>query len=144
MLMNIRIAFNNSKPVKLLSKKVYHYFWNSEGCIRNYKGTIAYEDMYNRYRLASIPQEFIINYKKELIDIRIKSIKSVMFFARQNTWAGTEFYEQLINDIEEIHYHLPLKTKILLNLKSPVVIKLLTLPRVIKSGLKKFMINSMK
>ena len=57
MLMNIRLAFQNQKSVRLLDEVVYNYVPLPSGCMSNFLESQGYEANYHFFLLASIPTE---------------------------------------------------------------------------------------
>ena len=62
MLMNIRLAFANTKKVRLVSSNIYHYRYNPESCVHTFKNSLEYEELYDKWRELSIPIEERSNY----------------------------------------------------------------------------------
>lgn len=101
MLMNIRIAFNTEKPVKVVHKVVYNYFiGNPENTTNQFKDSLGYEYLFHQYRLLSIPVEQHQLYMKEMIGIRIYDLCRFLNRTPFNrTWKKNAFTVQLEQDI---------------------------------------------
>lgn len=116
-LMNIRLAFKSEKPVKVVHKIVYYYdMLNPESAIHKHKKSLDYENMFHKYRLASIPIDEQKKYIKDLIGIRVYQL---LYFIKTNSWnmewKEHRFSQMLLNDIHSNHYSLNKANRLLLN-----------------------------
>ncbi len=107
-LMNIRLAFKNEKPVKLVSEHLYCYTENTDGATSKFKDSIDYETLYDKYRMQSIPEEARSAFATEIASTRINGLIILFMQQGKNTWRNTKFYADIIDDIEK--YHCRLKT----------------------------------
>ncbi len=125
MLMNIRLAFKNRKPVRLLSKQVYNYILHPESCTKTFNRSIEYESFYHSYRNASIPTEFRSMFIYETIESRVKGIEDVYSHCKKNTWTDTDFFRQLMDDIKLSKYPLSKLKKFKLYTSNRFILRLL-------------------
>lgn len=117
MLMNIRISFNTSKPVKIVKKMVYNYFIeNVNNTTNNHKISMEYEHILHKYRLKSIPKDFWSIYMPEMIEIRVYTVKQyLMKHPFSYKWRKSPFFICLLNDIEYCDYRLNKSMYIIFN-----------------------------
>ena len=106
MLMNIRIAFNTEKPVRVVHHIVYNYFIeNSENTTNRFKDSMEYENLLHQHRLRSIPVPYQQLYMKEMIGIRVYDLFRYLDchpFSR--SWQKSAFYRELMNDVTNSGY----------------------------------------
>ena len=113
MLMNIRIAFNNTKNVRLLGRKVYEYRRNEMSVSHTYNRTAEYEQMFSELRWRSIPAEFQTDYFEACLRNRLNAWRSLNFLKLDvSSNRRSVFYRQLINDINESGYRLSLSERV--------------------------------
>lgn len=117
MLMNIRISFNTSKPVKIVKKMVYNYFIeNVNNTTNSHKISMEYEHILHKYRLKSIPEDFWSIYMPEMIGIRVYTVKQyLMKHPFSIKWRKSDFFICLLNDINHNGYNLNKSMHIVFN-----------------------------
>ena len=112
MLMNIRLAFANTKKVRLVSANVYHYCFNAESCTQTFQNSLEYEILYDKYREQSIPPQEKTHYRKECILSKLNGLSMLADQTKRNVWKNTSYFKSLISDANDIHVHIPLLTRI--------------------------------
>ncbi len=112
MLMNIRLAFNNDKPVRLLSRKVYYYCRNSDSCMHTFMDNIENEELFSYHRMLSVPESERQNYIKEIIANKLNGIELICKQSKVNTWWNTEYFMDLMEEVDRYSYHLPAVTRL--------------------------------
>lgn len=100
-LMNLRLTLRTEKPIFLLSKIVYNYFFYPNSLGHSFRYTIEFLELYDKEMLRSLPKDdesWMLDY----IVLRIKAWKRVnymKFSTRKNR--DTMFYHNLTRDIEQ-------------------------------------------
>lgn len=112
MLMNIRLAFANTKKVRLVSANVYHYCFNAESCTQTFQSSLEYEILYDKYRELSIPLEEKIHYRKECILSKLNGLSMLADQTKRNVWKDTSYFKSLMSDADNNSIHIPLLTRI--------------------------------
>ncbi len=125
MLMNIRLAFNNEKPVRLLSKKVYSYCRNMESCMSTFNNSVEYEMLFAEYRLLSVPMDERVDYAAEIISSKLNGIELICRKSRKNVWKDTDYFRQLMDEADACGYHIHAVTRAKLNASSPLIFRIL-------------------
>lgn len=118
MIMNIRLSFSTSKRVSIVNKKVYNYIYNPSSCTHLFQNSVAYEDFFYKFMKESIPLELRNSFSIETIERRLYSLRGIIFHNREENWKESDFYSELMHDIETIKYNVPFFTKQLLKAKS--------------------------
>lgn len=114
-IMNIRLAFNSDKAIKIINKPLYNYRIHAQSVYSNFKHTAEYEDMFWKEMQAAIPQEWFHEFANEHIGIRVylwREHGGNSF--RKPQWADTHFHKQLIHDIKTYKFKMPFFEKMLL------------------------------
>lgn len=139
MLMNIRLAFKNQKPVKLVSKKVYNYSPDNENSIMHtFKNTIEYEEMFSKYRLLSIPTELRNHYIKEIISSQVNGVVGIINTTRQEC-RKYQYVQTLIKEIKKNRIHVPFFSKLKLYSNSNFILGIVFFIEDVKNKIKKFL-----
>lgn len=102
-LMNIRLAFQNANPVKVIDNIVYHYRPNQNGCISTFQDSQDYEAKYHTHRLQSIPHNLTDQFEQELIDIRINALFNILQHDIAEAFRPTHFRASLVADAKHLH-----------------------------------------
>lgn len=102
MLMNIRLAFQNQKSVRLLDEVVYNYVPLPSGCMNNFLESQDYEAKYHYYLLASIPPEKQKDFIQEMIETRLKGLKLISLQRPEEVIRRTTYKLQLLDDIKNL------------------------------------------
>lgn len=139
MLMNIRLAFKNQKPVKLINEKVYIYSSdNKDSIMHTFKPTIEYEEMFSKYRLLSIPTEFRERYLNEIILSQVNGIIVIINDTRCEC-SKHPYVQAIIAKIKKNKIRLPLFHKLKLKAKSNLELKLIFFVENVKNKIKAFL-----
>lgn len=102
MLMNIRLAFQNQKPVRLLDEVVYNYVPLPSGCMSNFLESQDYEAKYHSCLLTSIPLEKQKDFVQEIIETRLKGMKLISLQRPEEVIRRTAYKQQLLDDIKNL------------------------------------------
>ena len=121
MLMNIRLAFANTKQVRLVSENIYHYRVNPESCIHTFQNSLDYEILYSKWRELSIPVEERSGYQRECILSKLNGLSLIANQLHKNIWNNTSYYKSLIQDVESNHLHIPLLTRVKFSTRSGII-----------------------
>lgn len=121
-IMNLRIAFNTNKNVKIIDSPLYLYRQHDESCCSTFKFTLEYEEMLINHLFNAIPANKQNLYKT--------------LFLRRRLWAwerrynnqisrpecsNSSFHKQLISDINSTKYPLGTFRKLLLTKTNPII-----------------------
>ncbi|OUP29921.1 glycosyltransferase [Bacteroides sp. An19] len=116
MIMNIKLAFANNKPVRLVNAKIYNYHKNNGSIIQSFKPNLRYEETFAKYKLLAIPSKEYPKYKKEYVLSKIDAVIEIIDKTCSNkSINSTEFYKCLINEIYTNGIKLPFCTRIKLS-----------------------------
>ena len=113
-LMNIRLGFTTTKPIRFINRCVYNYVIREEGCISNFKSSLEYDAAFFPHLLASIPAEQRDHFWPNVIECCLHNLLFVARTSKSNTWKKTEYFQTLMTEAKRVHYPLSLKTKALL------------------------------
>ena len=106
MLMNIRLAFDMTKDIVIVNRKVYNYRRNPTSVVHTFMQDATYEQRFHELRLKSIPNKWHENYRNELIHVRLLELNEMYMDAPLNAeWMESDFYGDLCRDIKKAHYH---------------------------------------
>lgn len=111
LIMNVRLAFNSSRPVFVTKKKVYDYNFVASSLSHTFKYTTDYEQIFDRELKRSIKSENP-EYMHILVRMRIKAWKRINRFlisTRRNR--DTDFYRDLCADIRKSAYRLDISER---------------------------------
>lgn len=125
MLMNIRIAFANTKPVRLVNQQVYNYFSNPESCTHSFQSSLEYEVLFDKYRRLSIPDCEREKYVCECVLSKIKGLMLIADSTYKNTWTKTTYFQELVSEIRTHSIKIPLLVKFKLYTTNPFAMKVI-------------------
>ncbi|SDJ06970.1 glycosyltransferase family 2 protein [Bacteroides ovatus] len=114
MLMNIRLAFQNKKPVRLLDEVVYNYVPLPSGCMSNFWESQDYEANYHSCLLASIPFGKQKYFVQEMIETRLNGLKIMSLQCPEEVIRRTAYKQQLLDDIKNLKRPLQYLDKLVL------------------------------
>lgn len=84
MLMNLRLAFASSKPVRLVGgNSVYNYIQHGGNITHVFKLTADYEYVFHKERLLSIPEEEHAHYMLVMIYRRLRMLRRILRCAQK-------------------------------------------------------------
>ena len=137
LLMNINLAFKNTKNISIIPTKIYNYRMREDSATHTYKRNVEYEELFYRHLRLTIPDNEWDNYAIENIDIRLIRFRN---FCGYNYFVKnifcTQFYADLKKDIELTAYPIKGFNKILFYNKNFFirffVINILKLKNIIK------------
>lgn len=95
MLINIKLAFYNEKPIVLIPYSIYHY--NTENvmsCMHTFVPTIDYIEKFHDLLYHFIPQNERCNYQKELLRAQINSLH-FLTIRGSCSWKKSLFYKRI-------------------------------------------------
>ncbi len=123
-IMNIRLAFANEKPVRLLSKKVYNYNNHSDSVSHSFVYSIDYEVLFYKHFIESIPLDQRERYAKECVITRLCRIDRIYNKQHRNLWHGTPYYKDLMACVKQCGYRIPLLWRIKLSITNTTLLRL--------------------
>lgn len=141
MLVNIRLAFACRTNVRLLSKKVYNYLIHSESVIHTFRNTLEYEILYDKYRKKSIPCQEQELYKTECLRIKLKGLEEVAGWQRRNVWANTEYFRELMAEVQRCEFSFPLWQRLKLTCTNDLLLKLLVYGELLVGKVRKMVLG---
>lgn len=112
----LRLIFSTSKPVNVVYQKVYDK--GPDTTSSTFVWTAEYAQTVHALRMQSIPREKHSLYMHETIEDRIANLMAVTMFQSKRVWNKSEFYLDLMRDMEACQYHFTLKQKLFLSLPS--------------------------
>ena len=105
LLMNINIAFKNTKNISIIPTAIYNYRMREDSATHTYKRTVEYEELFYKHLRLTIPENEWDNYAIENIDIRLTRFRN---FCGYNYFVkdifSSQFYADLKRDIEHTSY----------------------------------------
>lgn len=109
MLMNLRLAFASSKPVRLVGgNSVYNYIQHGGNITHVFKLTADYEHIFHKERLQAIPEEEHARYIPVMIYRRLRMLRRILRCAQKDNTVGelrtSVFVKELIADIHATRY----------------------------------------
>lgn len=106
MLMNVYLAFQTEKPVKVLQRVVYFYDTSVlTSAIHTIRTTMEIEKLFYSYILKVIPVDKHEMYHKELVGSRLYTmIRYIKEHPFETKWRQSEFYIKLSNEILECQF----------------------------------------
>ena len=120
-IMNIRLAFENKKDVKVISEPVYNYIMNEGSCVHTFKLTQNYIEKWYNYLLNSIPKNEKGNYVNECIDFRLQFLIFLhKFYITNNTWKKNSYHKELLYDIKNSKYKLSKLNRLTISFSNPI------------------------
>ena len=109
MLMNLRLAFASSKPVRLVGgNSVYNYIQHGGNITHVFKLTADYEHIFHKERLLSIPEEEHARYMPVMIYRRLRMLRRILRCAQKDNTVEelrtSAFVKELLADIHATRY----------------------------------------
>lgn len=109
MLMNLRLAFASSKPVRLVGgNSVYNYIQHGGNITHVFKLTADYEYVFHKERLSSIPEEEHARYMPVMIYRRLRMLRRILRCAQKDNTVEelrtSAFVKELLADIHDTRY----------------------------------------
>ena len=120
-IMNIRVAFNVETRVRFISKPVYYYYQNDEGCCSTFKMSFIYFNKWYNYVYESIPVEHVKRFLNECIVLRLKHRNCILdYYIKNNVWHKHCFNKRLEQDIKQCNFKLKLTDRVFLICHNPI------------------------
>lgn len=111
----VRIAFNNNKDVLFIDKAVYYYRQHAESCVHSFMTYPEYEQKWYDTLWQSVPEMYKKEYINYLIAYKIKTLDSMFGYSVEKpTWIGSDFYNNLLSEIERYDYKGQIISRLLL------------------------------
>ena len=114
-LMNLRIAFNCNKGIRIVQEPLYFYRQHNESVCSRFLHSHEYEELLRIHILKSIPSSRVKEFSHEYI------LRRMLFWRanggnglRKPTWAETPFHKQLKKDVEEYNFKMTYFERLLL------------------------------
>lgn len=109
MLMNLRLAFASSKPVRLVGgNSVYNYIQHGGNITHVFKLTADYEHIFHKERLQAIPEEEHARYMPVMIYRRLRMLRRILRCAQKDNTVEelrtSAFVKELLADIHDTRY----------------------------------------
>lgn len=79
-LMNIRLAFNNRKPVRLVDRLVYNYRDNPTSCTKTFQNPVEFEVWFYNYVFMAVPRSEQTKYIREKVELCICFARKYFFY----------------------------------------------------------------
>ena len=122
LIMNLRLAFNSEKDVKVLQKEVYNYRLHNQSISNTFEHSFIYLEDLHQQTILSIPQEYRKDYVVHTIGKRYKRWEYEWYYKYDcKGMTETPFYKNLKKDIEEYKFKLSYCDKIIFNVSNKVV-----------------------
>lgn len=130
MIMHIRLAFRNTKNVRIIPKKVYNYIQHNESCANTFKQSHDYTKYRYLYILESIPLGERNKYIFECINYRLSKMDLLRkYYVCKNIWKKDSYHKDLLDDIKRSNYKLKRLEKITVFFSDPITNSLYFLVR---------------
>ncbi len=121
-IMNLRLSFNTSKAVKFHRKGTYNYRIYQGSTYQSHIRTPENEQLIQSYRISSIPPDKIDKYIGATIEIRLLRFREFWgYMYCVKNMKNTEFYKQLLSDINKYNYKMSHIDTIIFNNSCPIV-----------------------
>ncbi len=136
-LANIRLLFASDKMPVLIAKQVYNYRRNITSVSHLHKAGLAYEVLYNKYRILSVPVSEISKYMHDIISIRLNGLTGVAFSEPKSICDKSHpFLAQIMDDIRRTGYKMNLQEWLLLNIRSTWMYRVFSFMVMVKNFLR--------
>ena len=129
-LMNTAYAFAMTKPPKFIYTTIYNYVRNTISLSHSTKRSLEYEYQYDNFRLKVVPQSLHSKYMFYITKFRINGIWGCSRSDTATIAQKTHPFFKIINDgIKQSGYKLSPFEWIILNIKSPYILRSMGLIR---------------
>ncbi len=123
-IMNVRLAFANEKPVRLIGKKVYNYNIHKDSTSHSFVRSIEDNVIFNRFLVGAIPPDEREKYLTECVITRLYMLEQIYMDQRRNVWHGTPYYNDLMACVKRCGYRIPLWWRIKLSITNTTLLRL--------------------
>ena len=125
MLMNIRLMFKISRKPHLVFKRVYCHRLHATNLSHTKISSIKHEQIYNTHRIKSIPEDKLAKYLPDIIKSQINGLIRIAYTRPEQFKSHRAYIEQIKISVEQCGYMLTIHERLLLTLKSKMVVKTL-------------------
>ena len=112
----LRLLFNSDLPVSIVYENVY--FKGKEHTSNCFIWTVDYAYRLNEYRKNSIPVNNYTEFLSDMIDDRIANLFSVTLYTKRKEWINSQFYIDILYDLQKLNKRLSFKQCLFLSLPS--------------------------
>lgn len=124
MIMNIRLFFKTQRAPHILFEKVYNFRRNPVSVSHTKKSSIHHEEVFDQVRAASMPQDVLEKYMKEILNSRINGLTAVAYVSPRDVCDGKSTYiRQLKKDIIKYNYRCGFREWMMLHIHSPKLLQ---------------------
>lgn len=121
-IMNLRLAFNATRNIRITTESIYFYRDNTSSCCNTFSYDLKYLEIWYKHLKESIPIELRSKYLPELIKFRFIYYDCVhKYYINKNVWKKTDFHKELLLDIKECGYKLKAINKASLSCNNPIM-----------------------
>lgn len=121
-IMNLRIAFNTNKNVKIIDSPLYLYRQHNGSCCSTFCFSEEYEEKLIEHLYSSIPQNKREEYSQLFAKRRLWAWERRYNNSfRRPEWGGSTFHRQLLSDIEKENIPIGFFNKLLLTYTNPFI-----------------------
>lgn len=119
---NLRIAYNCTKQIKFVNKKLYNYRYNIDSITHNFIRDDNYEQLLHETKIKTIPSEYRAKFLATTIKQRLMrwELKYGWRYCCNNM-KESKFYCELKFDIVNTRYHLSLIDSIIFHQTNPFI-----------------------
>lgn len=110
----LRVIFNTEKPVYVVNESVYNK--GEEHTSNSFKWTSEYCYKLNEYRKNSIPSDQHEQYIPDMLCDRLANMYSVAVDTPKKEWEDSEYYMEILHDMQSAGMKMPIKKKIFFSL----------------------------
>ena len=112
----LRLIFQTTKDVRTLYESVY--MKGDEHTSNVFQWTSDYCDHLNQFRMNSIPQDMLENYRGDTLIDRIANLFAATLDEPRNVWQKHVFYREIQRDMERLDMHFSPRQQLFLKLPS--------------------------
>ncbi len=122
LIMNIRIALNTKKDIKIVYEEIYNYNEREDSTSHSHRKTPENEQAIHEYKIKTLPDNLKAKYIKSTIPQRW--LRAIEFWGYKYNVKGMDsspLYTNLRADIVKYNYKLPFVDKIIFNHSNPII-----------------------
>lgn len=124
MIMNIRLFFKTQRAPHILFEKVYNFRRNTASVSHTKRSSIHHEEVFDQVRAASIPQDALGKYMKEIIKSKINGLTAVAYVSPHDVCDGNNSYiSKLKDDIRKCNYQCGFREWMMLHIHNPKLLQ---------------------
>lgn len=140
-LMNLKLSFNSTNKIYLLTKCLYQYNRNLESVTSTTRNSVMLRDNLYKEVLVTIPKNKLNVYMNELIALRLRLLDKYVAKFDYSNYKDTIMYTTLINDINKCSYKIDFLYYRILKTKCRSLKKILIILFKIKRKVKRVMLT---